>query len=269
MNRISESSVDEISRLDALLIDEALQGLSSAEQVELDRLLAIHPDADRDAYGLLVAECDLSQPGDGEPLPNELRLKLSSQAVPFALPVPTAVPDAAPTIAASAVPLTGRWSAATPWLGWAVAAGLLLGFMITPNPTNSQPVSEQMLQRVGDAVRWGWQPQGKVPCAGHVVFSPRRQKGLVVFRGLPANDPNKWQYQLWIVDRGRPGDHPVDGGVFNVCHEDPRVPCVIVFDPKLPVSDPQGFALTREQPGGVVVSQQNDLIAIAEPDDDE
>jgi anti-sigma-K factor RskA len=82
------------------------------------------------------------------------------------------------------------------------------------------------------------------------------------FRGLAANDPAVAQYQLWIFDAERNEAYPVDGGVFDVpAKSDGDV--VIKIDPRLPVSRATAFAITVEQPGGVVVSSRERLPLLA------
>ena len=74
----------------------------------------------------------------------------------------------------------------------------------------------------------------------------------MLLTGMPVNDPATSQYQLWVVDPERDGN-PVDGGVFDI---PPGVSTVVIpIDAKLAVNDPVAFAITREQPGGVVVSK--------------
>ena len=102
----------------------------------------------------------------------------------------------------------------------------------------------------------------QVCCDGNevfVVWNDERQEGYMLLTGMPANDPATSQYQLWIVDPDR-DENPVDGGVFDVPSGEPSV--VIPIDAKLAVSNPAVFAITREQPGGVVVSK-GPLLVIA------
>ena len=84
---------------------------------------------------------------------------------------------------------------------------------------------------------------------GSVAWDEQRQTGYLRLVGLPKNDPAQSQYQLWIIDASR-GDLPVDGGVFDVNSED----AVVAIDAKLWVPEAKVFAITREPPGGVVVS---------------
>ena len=78
--------------------------------------------------------------------------------------------------------------------------------------------------------------------------------------GMPANDPATSQYQLWIVDSDR-DVNPVDGGVFDIPPGGGEF--VIPIDAKLRVSGPEAFAITREKPGGVVVSAGPLLVVAA------
>ena len=81
------------------------------------------------------------------------------------------------------------------------------------------------------------------------------------FSGLRPNDPTKEQYQLWVFDEKRDDRYPVDGGVFDV---PPGVSEVIVpIHTKLEVDKPVLFAVTREKPGGVVVSDRSQLVIAA------
>ncbi len=51
-------------------------------------------------------------------------------------------------------------------------------------------------------------PKGTAGISGDVVWSNSLQKGYVTFRGLPANDPGKETYQLWIVDENQDPKNP-------------------------------------------------------------
>lgn len=73
---------------------------------------------------------------------------------------------------------------------------------------------------------------------------------------------------MWIADAQRTLPEPVDGGVFDV-----RVPStaaggdlIIPFEAKLPVGKPVAFVITVENPGGVVVSRQERVLAVAAVD---
>ena len=77
--------------------------------------------------------------------------------------------------------------------------------------------------------------------------------------GLAKNDPRAAQYQLWIIDPSR-DKRPVDGGVFDITSAGE---VLVPITAKLRIDKPEGFALTREQPGGVVVSKGPLLVVAA------
>ena len=95
---------------------------------------------------------------------------------------------------------------------------------------------------------------------GDVVWSTEGQEGFLRLEGMPANDPSRSQYQLWIVDPER-DEFPVDGGVFDIPAGGGEA--VVRFRPRLPVGQPTTFVITREQPGGVVKSRNAKPVAVA------
>ena len=78
---------------------------------------------------------------------------------------------------------------------------------------------------------------------------------------IPVNYPSQEQYQLWIVDPDRDADSLVDGGVFDIPGD--ATSAVIPITAKLPLSNPRAFVITLEQPGGVVKSRQEQVVALA------
>jgi hypothetical protein len=56
----------------------------------------------------------------------------------------------------------------------------------------------------------------------------------------------------------------VDGGVFNTPQASVMGDVIIPFEAKLPVGKPAAFVVTVEQPGGVVVSKQERVLALAQ-----
>lgn len=153
-----------------------------------------------------------------------------------------------------------------PWLGWAVAAcllGLLVINRLHPgqSPTPGERLSA-LVENASDLKRLFFSPaSGSYPAAsGEVVWSDSRQEGYMTLSNLPPNDPAKRQYQLWIVDPAR-DEIPVDGGVFDVPAG--ASPVVVPIDAKLAVRNPAAFVITLEQPGGVVKSKQEVVVALA------
>ncbi|MEZ5978030.1 MAG: hypothetical protein R3F34_07425 [Planctomycetota bacterium] len=63
------------------------------------------------------------------------------------------------------------------------------------------------------AVRVDWTPTEDPLGAGVTgdVVEPVRAEGLHALKGLWTHDPEHEQYQLWIIDAAREGEHPVDG----------------------------------------------------------
>jgi len=102
--------------------------------------------------------------------------------------------------------------------------------------------------------------------AGDIVWSANRQSGFLRLTGLPAL-PEGFQYQLWIIDAAREGQAPVDGGLFDITQVADARPAevVIPFSAKLHVTQPAAFAITIERAGGVPVSKQEKVAALAKP----
>jgi hypothetical protein len=274
-----------------LLIKQVTEGLSPEEQRELDVL--DNEIASAYARDLEHAAAAISVAGTGrpEPMPAAVRLKIEAQlqaAIASAGAAPAAASaGAAPLSAAAAygAPEGGRKaSSAVRAIGtarparprstagwWAAAACLVLavlGWLRSPpvlgpgaGPTPAQqrdallstPGSLQIqLETTADPAAAG----AKVD----VVWDPRSQRGFARFVGLKPNDPSQHQYQLWIFDGERDQRYPVDGGVFNVPPNADQV--VVPIRAEVAVHAAKAFAVTIEQPGGVVVSGREHVVAI-------
>ena len=96
---------------------------------------------------------------------------------------------------------------------------------------------------------------------GDVVWNSDKQEGYMKLSNIKVNDPSKSQYQLWIVDPKR-DSKPVDGGVFDLSD---GKDIIVPIKATLPIDKPDAFVITEEKPGGVVVSDQKRIIAIAAP----
>lgn len=145
----------------------------------------------------------------------------------------------------------------------AAAAGIAVWLAISPSPEPSlQQRRATVLASERTAVQKPWQ-QGPSPLrgdvAGDVVWCAERQEGWLTVRGLPPLGPDRC-YQLWIVDRRRDGA-PVDGGVFTVA--DAAAETLVAIDAKLTIGEAAAFVVTVEPAGGVVVSKQDHVVAIA------
>jgi anti-sigma-K factor RskA len=131
-------------------------------------------------------------------------------------------------------------------------------------PEPAQAYAALASREEGDIFRWDWQPPsapGFEQVRGDVVWDNATQTGYMRLVNMPVNDPSSSQYQLWIVDPTR-DEHPVDGGVFDI---DARGEVIVPIDGKLAINAPAAFAITEEQPGGVVVSA-GPLLVVAAPE---
>ena len=96
--------------------------------------------------------------------------------------------------------------------------------------------------------------------SGEVIWNDEKQEGYMSLENLAVNDPTQNQYQLWIVDPER-DELPVDGGVFDITQNDGK--SVIPIRNALAINKPVAFVITLEQPGGVVKSKQEVVVALA------
>jgi hypothetical protein len=273
-------------RLFDLMRERAVHGLGDDEMRELNRLAALHPDVDVDCYDRAAAALDLGFGGlRVERMPAELARRVASlaprtgstAAIPRApgVPASTSRPRTADRAAAAPrAPSSGpRPDPRSPWFGWggwiaAAAASVLviLGWtrsQSSPDPEMLARELQAQVNRAQDHVVLPWKPTEDPDgrnVSGELHWSTALQKGYMHFRGLPTNDPSQKQYQLWIFDKPRGMDHPVDGGVFDVAAGE----VVIPIDAKIRVSDPALFAVTAELPGGVVVSKREHILSLAQ-----
>jgi hypothetical protein len=237
-------TTDPRDRLLDLLAAEATQRLTPAETRELADLLRRYPDEEPDSLALAAAAADLAMMGDTGSLPPTLASKLNQHASAFAAsPPPT--PRAPGT----------RGLPAVAWLGWVVAAGLagVLIWTNWPQPSAEKRFAD-MASKPGTQVFVG----NKDGATGEVRWDEAKQEGYVQVRGLPALDPTKNQYQLWIVDKNQ--EDPVDGGVFDVKQDGTAV---IPIKAALRIQDAQMFAITKEKPGGVPKTKQAMTLVMA------
>ena len=246
-------------RIRELLAAEAAgERLDDAEYGEMRELLAAVPASERirereamhEAAALGQAAFLAEDREAWRPMPDSLRERLLGMARARTLDSP---PHAAPRGA--------NWPAR--W-GWAAAAAMVIVWVVsTVLLPGRQTIPEGVsVQAAPDLVRLPWRSEipGYEEVGGEMAWSDTLQAGEMRFAGLPPNDPELQQYQLWIVDPDR-YEHPVDGGVFDaIANGD----IVIPVEAKLNVDEPVAFAVTLEQRGGVVVSQGPLLLVAAE-----
>ncbi len=257
-------SVPQNPRVEELLLDRATVGLSPDEALELQRLLDETGAPDTGEFDLAAAAADLALcPPERGALPERLRVQILADAGRFVSPPLPVARDTLRMKLPAAPPRRGRrGTERIAWLMTAIAAGLALLAWIPRWQSAAPPTStvesvaqrrERLLRDAG-VLRVPWnRPEDPAfaQVSGDVVWSPTHQEGYLRLGGMPANDPAVAQYQLWIVDPTR-DKHPIDGGVFDIPATGGDV--IIPIVAKLKVNDAKVFAITREKPGGVVVS---------------
>lgn len=162
--------------------------------------------------------------------------------------------------------LTGGGSASGPVADAGRSPDAERGLDGPPASADPTPAARRqaLLAEATDAVTlpWAQKVDGYERVSGDVVWSNARQEGYLRLAAMPPNDAAVSQYQLWIVDPAR-DEEPVDGGVFDVPATAATDEVVVPIDAKLRVLDPAAFAITREKPGGVVVSEGPLLLVAA------
>jgi Anti-sigma-K factor rskA len=251
-------SPDDKIRFDELSAGLALGDLSPEEVLEFNALLD-HLGEDPDptleflATTLEVDAVAHSQ----EALPTHLRNRLERLANELAGPAPGNIIQ----------PEVSGWKrlALHPLTGWAAAAAVLVSSLfLTNRQTSINPaLAEKRLRaQAADLLERKFEGLGDFKLAsGTVVWRDQAQQGYMTLTGIPVNDPKKAQYQLWVVDPTRDADAPVDGGVFDIPTD--GSPVVVPIVAKLSLTKPQAFVITLEQPGGVVKSKQEKVVALA------
>jgi len=247
-------------RFDELCAGRAIGDLSPEEERELAVLcqqLGVAPDATLDLLAAAVQADALEH--SGESLPAHLAGRLHQWADATAGP-PAAVRNIIK-------PQVSAWRRIVhnPLTGWAAAAAVLIFSLLATRDEKPLPPAqaEQRLRAAApDLIEREFEGLGEYgQAAGKVIWSDTLQQGYMLLSGIPANDPQRAQYQLWIVDPARDADAPVDGGVFDIPRD--AAQAVIPITAKLPLSNPQAFVITLEQPGGVVKSKQEQVVALA------
>jgi anti-sigma-K factor RskA len=255
-------------RLEELMVDHATQGLSPQDEAELRAALASEPALrdEAEAYELAATAVELSLTRQSmEDLPPALREKLLAAAPKRSSATPTL--SLSGTAADKPAPADKFSFTDGRMFGWYAAAAALvaLAFVLALEPkqpagTTPEPTLAEQYEDLADdtntiAATWGFNADGGDPtyanATGEVIWNADEQTGYMKLAGLPVNDPSKIQYQLWIVDPARDAE-PIDGGVFDITASGE---VIVPIDAKLRSESPAVFAITVEQPGGVVVSE--------------
>ncbi len=111
-----------------------------------------------------------------------------------------------------------------------------------------------------DMIRVAVLPGDQASVTGEVLWSDSQQKGFLTLSGLAINDPEKFQYQVWIFDTDVNQAYPVSGGIFDVVDQRQAV---MALKAGLKVNKAVQFLVTRERPSGAVVSTRSNSAAVA------
>jgi anti-sigma-K factor RskA len=257
-----------------LLCKKAVFGLNEQEEKQLAEL---QQEAGADAttsFELTAATLAMADLDTSEEMPSHLRSRIVADAEKYFEDNSTV---------STIVPVRPERGSLFNWLGWAVAAAacLALAFNLyytrpqapiatvpgTPTPTPEQKLTPSQMRQglmlsAPDLARASWGPgkMSDINPSGDVVWSDSKQEGYMRLSGLPKNDPTKETYQLWIVAENQDPKTPVDGGTFNI---DSDGEVIIPINAKVKAMNPQAFAITIEKPGGVPVSKQKKVPAVA------
>ena len=126
--------------------------------------------------------------------------------------------------------------------------------------------NRQKLLEVPGTLRLAWSPFDlpdnpaiQQDVTGDVVWNDELEQGYLRFVGLEVNDPTKEQYQVWVID-DRGMEQKVSGGVFNATAEGE---IIVPIDPALDIGRVALFAITVEDPGGIVVPDLRRRVVVA------
>jgi len=249
------SAAETYDRFEELDAGRALGDLSLDEVKEWQKLVKDQQSEKSSDFDWITVELEIEN-SETCPLPSSLVTRLKSTVPAFTNKEKR---DPSPTQIVSIIP----------WLGWAAAACLLVFFNLpdsdTPVPApelTAEQKLEALVREAPETQRLAFSPATDPysEISGEVVWNDERQEGYMSLVNLPVNDPTKNQYQLWIVDPER-DELPVDGGVFDIPEGSDTA--VIPIRNALQVSKPTLFVITLEQPGGVVKSKQEVVVALA------
>jgi anti-sigma-K factor RskA len=259
-------------RIFDLLEKRTFDGLTPAEELELTELNG----EDDLSLDLTAAALSLGELDEIEPMPSHIRAKIEDDAEEWLAVGKTLAIGPVPSETKRSATGGSLWN----WLGWVVAAAACLMLAANvyltrtgpspiagngPTPTIQQLTPAQMRERLVASATDIAQANiaaGKESYkpTGDIVWSDAKQAGYIRITGLPKNDPGKEQYQLWIFDENQDPKTPIDGGVFNA-PSDGEI--IIPINAKIRVKGAKVFAITVEKPGGVVVSKQEKVAALA------
>ncbi|MFI4917622.1 MAG: anti-sigma factor domain-containing protein [Phycisphaerales bacterium JB060] len=130
--------------------------------------------------------------------------------------------------------------------------------------------NRQKLLEVPGTVRLAWSPFDlpdapavQQDVTGDVVWNDELEQGYLRFVGLDVNDPDVEQYQVWVID-DRGMEQKVSGGVFNATAQGE---VIVPIDPALDLGRVALFAVTVEEPGGIMVPDLRRRVVVAPRDE--
>ena len=253
-----ENSFDRFEELDA---GRAFGDLSSEEFNEWQQLAPQFLNSQEVSFDYLLTELELDKTSS-TPLPFSLSQKLGETTDQFISGDNKGSDDQKVT------PFVN-------WLGWGIAACLAVLLLLGPSEPKVATVAEksepkvvtvaeklEVLKESSGSMLLEFTPASDpyAKVEGEVIWNDERQEGYMSLINLAANNPKENQYQLWIVDPER-DELPVDGGVFDIPEGVDKA--LIPIKNALQVDKPTLFVITLEQPGGVVKSKQEVVVAIA------
>ncbi len=126
--------------------------------------------------------------------------------------------------------------------------------------------NRQKLLEVPGTLRLAWSPfdlpdapAEQRDVTGDVVWNEELEQGYLRFVGLDVNDPTVEQYQVWVID-DRGMEQKVSGGVFNATAQGE---VIVPIDPALDIGRVALFAITVEEPGGIMVPDLRRRVVVA------
>jgi hypothetical protein len=251
-------------RVTDLLADQALEGLTPEQELELESLLASEGVIRDISFSVAAAALELSMltPRDLQPCPAQVRARLEragqqwAQATASVMRAPEITQQPFPEVSRRATRFVFR---AGPWL--AAAACLTLAAVAWwPNPPEQDLMQVVNADPTSTAMTFGeWDNPEVRGVRGECVWCERSQMGYLRFVNLPPNDPTKEQYQLWIIDERGMGQR-ISGGIFDAAEDGETV---VPIKPGIRVRDAKAFAVTIEAPGGTWVSDMSRRVVIA------
>lgn len=95
---------------------------------------------------------------------------------------------------------------------------------------------------------------------GQVYWNRKESSGVVRISNLRAEQVAGKNLQLWVFDSARGQKYPVSGGIVPV--KAGQTDILVPLDPSLSISDAAAFVVTLESPGGSIVADRDNMVAL-------